>query len=146
MALIFGVPLNELGVAVAVPILWLFAISRVFVLALPRTPPPEKPPRQIELFAPVAAWFLSGIGAIDFFLSALTFSWLGVPDLASKSYAIAGFSGEACAAVMLLIIVLVMHSVFNNLAAALIFVVRSILKWPAGLADALSLPAVEDHR
>ena len=145
IALILGVSPHELGVAVAVPILWLFAISRILMLALPRTaPPPARPLKSIELFTAVTAWVLSAIGAMDFFLSALTFSWLGVTDLAAKGYAIAGFSGEACAALMLLIILLVMQAVFNDLATAMIFVVRSMLRWPAELADALSLPAI--HR
>jgi hypothetical protein len=141
-ALVFGVSSHELGVAVAVPILWLFAISRVFVLALPRTTPQERPAQQTELFVAVAAWFLSGIGAMDFFFSALTFSWLGVSDLAIKSYEIAAFSGEACAAIMLFVILLVMRAVFDDLASAMIFVVRNILRWPAELADGLSLPHV----
>jgi hypothetical protein len=142
------VPTNELGVAVIVPVLWLFAMSRIFIVALPPPPSSEQASeadRGKDIFFAITVWVLSGIAAIDFFLSAITFSRFGVADLASKSYALSGFFGEACAAVMLLILLLVLRSVFRNLADAMVDVVRSMLRWPADLADALSLPTLHHH-
>jgi len=149
IGLALGVSPRELGVAVAVPILWLFAISRVFVAAMPRTPSEAKPITKsaTALFFSLAAMFVAGIGAIDFALSGATFSFLRLHNLSSGSYRISATCGEICASVLLVLTALALREVFGDLATALTVVILRILRWPTLLADAVPpLHKLQHHR
>jgi len=94
VGLLVGVKPDELAVAVAVPLLIMFGISRVLVLCVPRTEPSES----IELNFPLLLAVVAGIGflcayaAIDFVLSAGVFRLIGMPNLSSGAVKLSGIS------------------------------------------------------
>jgi len=149
---VFHLPLTELSAAVAVPILWVFAISRAFVLTLPGISVNEKNTQIVNagagqrvIFCALTAAFLSGVAAIDFLLSAGTFLYLGLHDLASRSFRLAGIFGLVSTALVLILSAVVVRKYVRTQADALVVGVWRILRWPARLADSLPHMPKLDH-
>lgn len=146
----FRVPLDELSVAVAVPILWIFAISRLLKRTLPESKPAEQPPHGrawVAIFISLTVVFLAVIGTIDFLLSAGTFSYLGLHALAAHTFRLAEILGIICVGAFALAALLMARKVMGQVANALIAGVWRILLLPTRLADVLHyLPKIDQHQ
>jgi len=137
---IFKVPLNQLGVVVAVPTLGLFAISRVLALALPDTPNgAPRPSSHLPGALPIlGAAFLAGIAAIDFLLSAGIFARLGVYGAAPHFYTLAETFAVISAASLALSSALLMQDVMAELAEMLTRGIWRLLLLPTQLVALLA--------
>jgi len=158
----FRVPLDDLSVAVAVPVFWIFAISRVLVLVLPETKDAAAIPQQgtlpfeihkrpdppvIATGIGLATIFLSAVAAIDFLLSAGTFSLLELYPLAHGTIRLATLSAILCAVIVFLFCAAIVRQYVTARANTLIVGVWQILSFPARFADALRyLPKIDQHQ
>lgn len=137
---VFRVPLNQLGVVVAVPMLGLFAISRVLALALPDSPRDQREsssrvPRLI--FALAAVGFFAGIGAIDFLMSAGVFTRLAVSEAVPHFFRLAEIFAAVSLAGLVASSVLVIRNVMRGWSEVLIYRIWRVLLLPAQLVDLL---------
>lgn len=146
----FRVSLDELSVAVAVPIVWVFAISRLLRLVLPETTPTEQQPHGrawVAIFVCLTVVFLAVIATIDSLLSAGTFSYLGLEVLASRTLRLAEFLGIISVGAFTVAAFLMARKVMGQTTNALITGVWRILRFPARFADALHyLPKIDQHQ
>jgi hypothetical protein len=148
----FRVSLDELPVAVAVPIVWIFAISRLLRVALPDSPSSSEqvPPRGrqwIAIMGFLAVVFFSGVAAVDLVLSWATFLYLGLPHLASGAIVGAESLGILCFASFAFAATVMVHREMAQLASAVVAGVWRILRLPSNLADALHyLPKIDQHQ
>jgi hypothetical protein len=136
---LFHLPLADLPIAIVVPILWMFAISRVLVLTLPASkgdPAPVKSASNIIGLSVIVA-FLSGIASIDFLLSAGTFLHLQPRSLAFSFLKLAEICGIIFTVIVLSLSAFVVRKLVSSRADALIEGIWRILRWPARLADSL---------
>jgi hypothetical protein len=117
----FHIPSDQLAVAVSVPLVLMFSISRVLVLIVPREPPPEEAsvPRTAAILI-LGAGLLSFLAIIDFALSAAIFHGLGLATLASEAVKIAGvFLVGLLASIAVAICRSAMDSIDNLIEAAI---------------------------
>lgn len=147
---VFRVALDDLGVVVAVPFVWVFVISRLIMGVLPqpsnaephKTPVPTQPPTIVIRLLVVlfVICFLGAYGAISLLLSAATFSHLALPVIASETLRLASFFGIAALAALLIIIFLIAGKIASQHSDRFITGVWYILQFPRRLLDSLSLP------
>jgi len=140
----FHVPLADLPTAVAVPILWLFAMSRVFVALLPANPPQTAgaKPKVVKLttvrvvyMAVTLVCLLAAIGAIVALLSAGTYYLLSVQGLMSRSLHAAALSASVCLAIVVFFSVMIVRRYILSRVDVLVATLWEICRWPARLAD-----------
>lgn len=138
----FGVPLNELAVAVAVPLVGIFAISRMMVIALPAVPksePSNRPGPPMVFMVLAMAVFCAGVAAIDFAFSAVVFSQLQIPDLINGAWRIAAVCGIIAGAAFVTAVLFLMRTVMSSWWDVLIAQIWQILSCPRRFADGMHL-------
>lgn len=140
------IPLTEVPVAVTVPILWIFAISRLLKIILPvGRPPKEIPPPSPTWIVVLVAGFLAAVGTVDLLLSAGTFIYLGLHILAIGTFKLAGFLGFFFVCILIAVMIIAARNVMNQWASRLFAEVWRILLWPARLADSVPHMPKFDH-
>jgi hypothetical protein len=135
---VFGVSAEYLGVVVAVPLTWVFLISRVLRIAVTPTETPAGKPRP----APIAFLFFglltlfSGLLAIDLLLSVPVFAYLAIPGkIVRGTLTGAAISGLVALVSLMAMILSVIPNVLRKFSEALKAGVWRILSCPRRLAD-----------
>jgi hypothetical protein len=132
----FGVPAAQLGVVVAVPLLGIFAISRVLrIVVTPTESSPERRLPQFVLYLSLVT-FCSGILTIDFLLSAPIFSRLALSsEIVRGTLAVAAACGLIALISLMIAVIVVMRKVMGRFSDALKAGIWRILMCPTRLAD-----------
>lgn len=133
----FSVPMNQLAVVVSVPLVGIFAISRLLRIAVPPTQTSSERatiPPFVMFFSLVA--FVSGLLAIDFVLSVPVFLYLDVPhEIVGGTLTTAGVCGILAVGNLVIASIIVMREVIAKYATPLRAGVWRILSYPTRVAD-----------
>ncbi len=151
---LFHVAPDDLGVVVAVPLVWVFVIYRVIIGVLPQPSNTEarKPPVSTQsptslvvkvLLVLFVICFLSAYGAISLLLSAATFSHLALPAIASNTLKLASFWGIASLVALAIIISLIAGKIASQYSDRFIAGAWCIVQFPRRLLN--SLPLLPHH-
>jgi hypothetical protein len=89
---VFRIPHGMLGVAVSVPLVVVFLLTRILVLVVPRDLPPPPKPLNLQNAAPPLVIFLSFGVAVVMLPSAGVYAAIGLNALARPSLSIAGWA------------------------------------------------------
>ena len=111
---VFGIPLEQLGVVASVPLVVVFALTRVLILVIPPAPEPIRQPDRVDVA--LAVFLMLGLGSsITMLISAGPYMLIGMPEIASGSLHVSGRLFEFSLAVLVVNIVRVVSAEISPL-------------------------------
>ena len=136
-----GVPAKERAIAAAVPLIFLFLISRAMILMLPEPPKQQipRPPLTLKILA--FAMFMGAFVSLDLVFSSAVFSLLGFSDLTREALNVAFISGLASSLTLLLAVFYIIQVVIGaDIKSLLLAGMWKALSCPTILADRMFMP------